>query len=159
MSWMSGRSVIIVSAPSPLMPIFQMVIGYFAFYSKNSDYLCGPGCHESGNRSRWGTLGGSLQSLYQRCRDCDETRGLAKPPASPSLREEQTLRTGFRLKEAREGLETEKTSSEGRDTRLSTSWFRGMVESHQPEKPVRWGTCPYTGQTESNRDCVKGNPH
>lgn len=35
-------------------------------------------------------------------------RGPAEPPLSPSPREEQPLRTGLRLKEAREGLETEK---------------------------------------------------
>ena len=63
----------------------------------------------------------------------------AEPPLPSSPREEQPLRTGLRLKEAREGLETEETFSEGRDTRLSTNWLSGMVESYQPQKPVRWG--------------------
>lgn len=41
--------------------------------------------------------------------------------------------------EAREEVETEETSSEGKDTKLSISWLSGRVESHQPQRPVRRG--------------------
>lgn len=86
----------------------------------------------------WGHFTVTAPNMQRLC-VCNRMRSPAEPSAPPSPREEQQLRAGLRLKEAREEVETEETSSEGRDTKLSISWLSGRVESHQPQRPVRRG--------------------